>query len=178
MTAPAAVEPFRFETSYDTREVRPEIESGKRSALGPTEDQFFVAFAVVGVAFLFSRYTIALGAALLATTTFMWAMRERSRALRKQHRSLEEPPTVVRIVVTDTGYSIEGDDFFAETSWNRVINGLELNGYLLIQSWRFPRLYLRIDELRRADVYDRIRAILDARRADDGGVPARGRPAG
>jgi hypothetical protein len=165
MTTPPAVEPFRFETSYDTRDVRPEIKSATRSRLGPTEDQFFVAFAVIGIACLFWRYTIALGATILAVTTFLWAMRERSREIGKRYARLAEPPTVVRIRVTEAGYSIRGDDFFAESAWNRVINGLEMNGYLLIQSWRMPRVYLPIEELKQAGVYERVREILDVRGA-------------
>jgi nitrogen fixation-related uncharacterized protein len=119
----------------------------------------------MGVACLFWRYTIALGAVTLGLTTFLWAMRERSRALRKQYESLQEPPQIVRVTLTESGYSLRGDDFLAETKWSNVINALEMNGFLLVQAWRMPRLYVPIDELTRAGVYERVRAIVDARSA-------------
>jgi hypothetical protein len=166
MTPPPPPEPFRFETSYDTSAVRPEHSPTQRSKLGLTEDQFFVVFALLGIACLFWRYTVSLGVATLFVMTFFWTMRERSRERRKHFSHLEEPPTMLHLLVTDEGYGIRGDDFQAESSWSRVINGFEMNGYLLIQSWRMPRVYLPIAELKERGVYDRVRAIVDARSAE------------
>jgi len=165
MTAPSDVEPIRFETSYDTARTRPEERAATRPRRIPTEDQLFVIFGLLGAACFVWRYTIALGVAILATTTFLWAMRERSRALRKQYEPLREPATIVKIIVTETGYSLESNDSFAKTTWNNVINGFEMDGYLLVQAWRMPRLYLPIDELRQSGVYAQVRAIVDAQSA-------------
>jgi hypothetical protein len=166
MDASLAAEGFSFETSYDTGVLRPEYAAHRRSSIGLTEKQLFAAFAVVGIAFLFSAYTIALGASILAVVVFGLHMRHRSQKNRKRMAGLEEPRALIRIRVTDTGYSIRGDDFFAETSWARVINGFEADAYLLVQSWRMPRLYLPIEEMRAAGVYDRVRAIVDAKSAE------------
>jgi hypothetical protein len=132
----------------------------------PTEDQLFVALALLGIACLFWRYTIALGAVTLAMTAFAWGMRERARERRKNYVPLQEPPTRIDIRVTESGYSMRGEDFFAESSWDRVVSGLEVGDCLIVQSWRVPRLYLPIDEMRRAGVYDQIRAIVDAKNAE------------
>jgi hypothetical protein len=165
MTTPAELAPFHFETAYDTRAVRPELGVARRSKLGVTEDQLFVVFGVFGVACLFWRYTIALGAMTLAVTTFLWTMRQRSRALRTRYESLDEPAQIVHVTLTESGYALRGEDFFAEAKWSSVVNALELDGYLLVQGWRMPRLYLPIDELTRAGVYERVRAIVDVRSA-------------
>jgi len=159
-------EPFVFETSYDTAVVRPEYAAHQRSSLGVTEGQLFAVFAAIGIVSLFWRYTIALGVSMLAMTAVLWLMRQRSLRARKRYGRLEEPPTKIRIRVTERGYSIQGDDFAAETSWNRVINGFECDGYLLVQAWRMPRLYLPLDEMRAAGVYDQIKAIVDAKSAE------------
>src|SRR5437660_654671 len=90
MSTPSDLAPFQVETSYDTREVRAKP-TRPRSKIGVTEDQLFVIFGAMGVACLFWRYTLALGAATLAVTVFLWAMRRRSVALRKLYEPLEEP---------------------------------------------------------------------------------------
>lgn len=69
------------------------------------------------------------------------------------------------MTLTESGYSLKGDDFHAEAKWSNAIRAFETNGFLLVQSWRVPRLYIPIDELRRAGVYERVRAIVDVRSA-------------
>jgi nitrogen fixation-related uncharacterized protein len=117
----------------------------------------------MGIACLFWRYTIALGAVTLGLTTFLWSMRQRSEARQKQYEVLREPSQIVHMTLTESGYSLRGDDFFAEAKWSMVMRAFEANGFLLVQSWRVPRLYVPIEELRRAGVYERVRAIVDAR---------------
>ncbi len=155
--------PFRFEFSYDTREIRPELKATERSSLRVTEDQLFVIFAVLGALCLIWRYTVALGAVTLALTTFLWRMRQRSRAWRKQYEPVEETPQIIRMTLTESGYSLRGEDFVAETTWSNVISSFDLNGFLLIQGRRMPRLYVPIDELKRAGLYERVHAIVDER---------------
>ncbi len=172
--------PFRFEFSYDTREMRPELKATERSSLRVTEDQLFVIFAVLGALCLVWRYTFALGAVTLALTTFLWRMRQRSRALRKQYEPLEETPQIIRMTLTESGYSLRGEDFFAETNWSNVISSFDLNGVLLIQGRRMPRLYVPIDELKRAGLYERVHAMVDertqARKAAIAAIKARSEP--
>jgi hypothetical protein len=163
MTAPHDNAPFRFETSYDTRDTRPNLNASRR-ARRVTYDRLLVIVGLMGIACLFWRYTIALGAVTLGLTTFVWAMRKRTEGLRKQHEHVQEPPQIVHLTVTESGYSLKGDDFFAETKWSNVFNAIETNGFLLVQSWRGPRVHMPIEELRRAGVYERVRAIVDARR--------------
>jgi hypothetical protein len=155
--------PFRFEFSYDTREMRPELKATERSGLGITEDRMFVIFAVLGALCLIWRYTVALGAVTLALTTFLWRMRQRSREWYKRKELVEETPQVIRMTLTESGYSLRGEDFFAETNWSNVISSFELNGFLLIQGRRMPRLYVPIDELKRAGLYERVHAMVDER---------------
>lgn len=157
--------PFFFETSFDSAEERPERRPAPRSKLGVTEDQLFVVFGVVGIACLFWRYTIALGAVTLALSTFLWAMRERSREIRKEFAPLREPSRIVRMTLTQDGYSVRGDDFSAETKWSNVFNGFEHDGSLLIQAWRMPRVYVKIEELKQAGIYDRVHDIVKAQSA-------------
>jgi hypothetical protein len=162
MTAPTDNAPFRFEASFSTRDGRPELKAIRRSRR-VTEDQLFVIFGLMGMACLFWRYTIALGAVTLGLTTFLWAIRQRSGALRTQYAPVQEPSQIVHMTLTESGFSLKGDDFYAEAKWSMVIRAFETNGFLLVQSWRVPRLYVPIDELRRAGVYERVRAIVDAR---------------
>jgi len=162
MTASPLPSPFRFETEYELRDVqRPRPR--RATKLGMTEDQIFMAFGVIGAALLFWKFTISLGAGILAVGTFLWAMRERSREIRKHYEELREPPGRVRVGATESGYWIRGDEFSAETTWNRVINALELNDMLLVQSWSMPRVYFPIQELRDAGVYNAIHALVDDR---------------
>jgi len=164
MTAPAAEHPFSFESSFDPND--PRDRSVKRpSKLGIREDHFFVVFGLLGGLLLFWRYTIALGATILAMTTFLWAMRERSRDRNKHFEKLKPPPERVQVGATEKGYWVRGTNHFAEASWDGVIQGMEMDGYLLVQSWHMPRAYFSIAEMRRAGVYDEIKAIVDARSA-------------
>jgi len=162
-TAQADAAPFRFEFSYDTREMRPELKAKERSSVRVTEDQLFVIFALFGAACLVWRYTIALGAVTLALTTFLWRMRQRSREWKKRYELVEEAPQIISMTLTESGYSLRGDDFFAETKWSNVIRSFERNGFLFIQGRRMPRLYVPIDELKRAGLYERVHAIVDER---------------
>jgi hypothetical protein len=164
MTPPALV-PFSFESSFDPNDPR-ERAVKRRPKFGIAEDTFFVAFGLLSGLLLFWKYTIALGAVMLAMTTFAWAMRERSREFRKRHERLRPPAERVRVGATEAGYWLRGTDHFAEASWNGVVNSFELDGYLLVQSWHMPRAYFSIDEMRTAGVYDQIKAIVDARSAE------------
>lgn len=155
--------PFRFETSYNISDVVQR--ESERSRIGPTADQLFVAFGVVGIACLFWRYTIALGAVTLALTTFAWALRERSQAMRKRFNELQTPPMTVHVVVTDTGYSISGDGFSAQTTSDHLVSGFERHGRLQLQAHQMPRVYLPVEQMHRAGVYERVQAIVEPRTA-------------
>lgn len=165
MTVTPAATPFRFETEYEMSEVARARPPRRETKLGLTEDQIFMAFGVIGAALLFWKFTISLGAGILAMGTFLWAMRERSRTMRKRYAALREPAGRVRVGATESAYWIRGDEFSAESTWNRVINALELNDMLLVQSWTMPGVYFPVAELREAGVYDNIRALVDERSA-------------
>ncbi|HEY4216608.1 MAG TPA: hypothetical protein VGM67_05690 [Gemmatimonadaceae bacterium] len=165
MTAVSEGEAFRFETSYDTAGGLPEPKVAGRSKHRGVEDQLFIAFAIFGALCLIWRYTIALGVGVIVATTFLWTMRERSLARRRRLAPVIEPRERVSIRVSEAGYSMRGDDFLAETTWNRLINGFESDGYLLVQAWRVPRVYLPVDEMKRAGVYDRVKEIVEAKTA-------------
>lgn len=156
---------FSFETSFNSGDAYPSIRRPARSRRGLTDDQLFVGFAVFGAACLLWRYTIALGAVVLAMATFMWVMRERSRKWREGYRRLLEPPGIIRVGANEAGYWIRGDGFSAENRWDRVINYLEADGFLIVQSSWMPRVQFPIAELQRASVHDRVRGILDTRSA-------------
>jgi hypothetical protein len=161
MTSPPIGAPFRFDTSYNPRDVRSNLNASGRSRR-VTENQLLVIFGLMGIACLFWRYTIALGAVTLGLMSFVWIMQKRSAARRKQYEHLQMPSQVIHVTLTESGYSAKGDDFFAEAKWSNVFNALETNGFLLVQSWQGPRMYIPIDELQRAGLYERVRAIVDA----------------
>jgi len=164
MTASPDNTPFRFETSYTTRDGRPDVLTSQvaasRRPMRAIADRFFVICGVGGIACLFWRYTVALGVVTLGLATFVWAMRQRSEARWKRRGRVQEPLQTVHVTLTESGFSLKGDDFLAEAKWTNVVRGVELNGFLLVQSWRVPRFYIPVDELRRAGLYDRIRAIV------------------
>ena len=164
MTAPNADAAFRFDTSYDTRDARLNLTASRRSARRVTYNLIFGILAAIGIACLFWRYTIALGVAILGIMAFVWAMRRRGEAFRKRYEaSLQQPSQTVHVTLTESGYSLKGDDFFAEAKWSNVFNASERNGFLLMHSWQGARLRVPIDELQRAGLYERVRAIADAR---------------
>ena len=154
--------PFSFEMSIDTRDLYPSLRHPTKSWLGVSDDQLFVGFALLGAACLLWRYTIALGAGIIAVTTFGWAMRERARKWRAGYERIVEPSEIVRVGATESGYWVRGEGFFAESRWDRIINAVELNGYLIVQSRRMPRVQFPTEELKKAGVYDRIRTVVDA----------------
>ena len=157
--------PFSFETSFSTSNAWPKGTRRSKSMLGLTESHLFVLFAFVGAACLLWKYTIALGACVLGMTTFAWAMRERSRKWRAGYERLVDPPETVRVGANETGYWVRGDGFFAENEWEGVINGIEADGFLIVQSRRVPRVQFPIDELKATGAYEPIRGIVDARTA-------------
>jgi hypothetical protein len=159
------IRPFSFETSFDGRDSFPSLRRSAKPKFGVGEDQLFVGFAFLGALCLLWKYTIALGAGVLAMTTFAWAMRERGRKWRTAYREVVEPPGIIRVGANENGYWIRGDGFFAENRWDGVLNALEADGYLIVQARRMPRVQFPIDELHAAGVYDQLRAIVDARTA-------------
>ena len=166
MTAAPPVQSFRFETEYDLSDVtQPRPRLPRRTPLGATEDQLLIAFGVVGVILLFWKFTISLGAGIVAMGTFLWAMRERSREFRKRYAGLREPRGRVRVGASESGYWIRGEDFSAEAGWTRVINAIEIDDMLAVQSWTMPRVHFPVAALREAGVYDAIHALVDERSA-------------
>ncbi len=163
MTAPTLDAPFRFETSYDTRDARLNLIASRRATRRAVFNPIFAILGVIGIGCLFWRYTIALGVATLGLLAFVWRAQKRGEALRRRHERVRQPPQTVHLTLTESGYSLKGDDFFAEARWSNVFNALEGNGFLIVQSWQGPRLRVHIDELQRAGVYERVRAIVDER---------------
>jgi hypothetical protein len=100
---------------------------------------------------------------MLGLMIFAWVIEKRSEVRRKRYERIQQPSQIVQMTLTESGYSLKGDDFFAEAKWSNVFNALEMNGSLIVQSWQGPRLRVPMDELRRAGVYERVRAIVDAR---------------
>jgi hypothetical protein len=163
MTATLPVQSFRFESEYDTSDITRPLNRKRPTKVGLTEDQLLMGFGVLGALLLFWKFTISLGAGILAMGTFLWAMRERSRAIHERYQALREPATHVHVGATESRYWIRGDDFAAEAAWERVINAIEHDGMLIVQGWNMPRVYFPVDELRRAGVYDAVHAIVDKR---------------
>ena len=118
---------------------------------------------LIGIGCLFWRYTAALGVATLGLMAFVWLAQKRGEALRKRYEHVQQPPQIVHLTLTESGYSLKGDDFFAEVRWSNVFNAFEGNGFLIMRSWQGPRLRVPIDQLQRAGVYERVRAIVDER---------------
>jgi hypothetical protein len=160
MTAPDLAAPFRFDASYDTRDARPNLATSRGST---RRAAVFTIWGAIGVTCLFWRFTIALGVAMLGLMIFAWVIEKRSEVRRKRYERIQQPSQIVQMTLTESGYSLKGDDFFAEAKWSNVFNALEMNGSLIVQSWQGPRLRVPMDELRRAGVYERVRAIVDAR---------------
>jgi hypothetical protein len=163
MTAQNLDTPFRFETSYDTRDARLNLTASRRSTRRAVFNPIFAILGTIGIGCLFWRYTVALGVATLGLLAFVWRAQKRGEALRKRYERVQQPPQIVHLTLTESEYSLKGDDFFAEVRWSNVFNALEGNGLLIVQSWQGPRLRVPIDELQRAGVYERVRAIVDER---------------
>lgn len=166
MTAAPPVQSFRFETEYDLSDVTwPRPRAQRRTPIGLTEDQILIGLGVVGAILLFWKFTISLGAGILAMGTFLWTMRERSREIRKRYEGLREARGRVRVGASESGYWIRGEDFLAEAAWTRVINAIEADEMLIVQSWTMPRVSFPVQELRDAGVYDALHALVDERSA-------------
>ncbi len=163
MSAADAVQPFRFEATYNTSDVETAVARGDRPFRHVSVDRIFIALGIVGVLLLFWIYTIALGAAILAIATFAWGVREKSRGGQKRARRFMQPAETVRVGGNESEYWIEGDGFSARAAWMRVRTSHELGGYVLLRALRVPTVYLPIAVLQEAGAYEHVKAILDER---------------
>ena len=167
MTIPSAEHQFSFESSFDSNE--PRDRAFKRtSKLGVSEEIIFVVFGLLSGLLLFWKYTIALGAVMLAVTTFLWSIFERSR---EESKTIREGRAAGRTTpCRRDGEGILGAGRLTislKQSWGAVFNGFETNGYLLVQSLAHAAgVPPRSKRCGQAGVYDQIKAIVDARSAE------------
>jgi hypothetical protein len=157
------VEPFAFETTYDLRAVQEAQREQVRNVSGRWQDKMLIAGGITGFVLLLSWYTFALGAFILAACTFAFAMENRVRRAPDRLRAMQPSPVTLR--VTEAGYSLSTPTSTTTATWENVRGFNEAGGYLALHAWQIGGLFLPVEELRAAGVYDRIKALAESRRA-------------
>src|SRR4051794_23590716 len=126
------VEPFVFETTYEASTARRTMVERERATGRMGQDMVLLVSGVLGFLLLLSRYTFALGAGVLAVSTFGFAMKNRARSAPDRVAEAEPKPITVR--VTEAGYSISSPSSSATGTWENVRGFGEMGGYFTLHT--------------------------------------------
>jgi hypothetical protein len=118
-----------------------------RSALG----------VVLGVALLFWRYTAVLGVLTLSLAiSGPWFIGYARAHYYRQHRYLHKPIT---FGASDREVWAEGEAFRVVSRWSNVSVWRESHGWLVLSPRGMMEVFLEIEHLKRAGVYDQVAAL-------------------
>lgn len=121
----------------------------------------FLAVTTLGVIFLFSRYTIVLGLALLGwavTSVFLprVLLPVGTRSLFRGHRYLRDALTYG---VSEQKLWVKGDKIDASVDWSMLVVWREVEGWLLLSPSGIPPVYLSLSRLREEGLYGRVKEL-------------------
>jgi hypothetical protein len=155
-------EPFVFETTYDPVAAQEEFMKAAKAEPTPRGDMVLIVAALLGFALLAWRYTFSLGAGIIATCTFGYAMKTRGREFTRRVAGFDRGPVHIRI--TNEGYAFSAPTFTSQGTWENVRGFNESHGYLRFHGWFMNQVFLRVEDLKAAGVYDQVKAMAEERR--------------
>ena len=120
-----------------------------------------VALALVGIAFLFTTYTLLLGVILLSMIVISLLLPGKilpvgARSSFRQHKYLRDAMTYG---VSEQRLWVKSARIEASVSWPMLVTWRETEDYLVLSPSGIPPLYLSLAGLREEGLYGRVRAI-------------------
>jgi hypothetical protein len=141
--------------------------------LKPTRLAFVLGIGVLGVLSLLWVYTVALGIlfliAAVSAALFHRLLPIGIRSIYRRSAHLHQPLTCG---VSDTEMWVHGRGFRCSTSWDNLNVWRQSGDWLVLTPHGTVSVFLRIDELRRAQVYEQV-VTLARSHAAEFGSPAR-----
>jgi hypothetical protein len=147
---------FRFEQTVEWTE--PEY-NRVRGTERPTRRGRFIAIAIgiLGVVAFTSRWTAPVGLLLILLAVFLWfSPRIARRGAREEFKDASYLRGPVTYGVSDEGLWIRGGALRAESRWEGMRVWDCRHGWLLLAASGMPPVYLSEDQLRAAEIYDRV----------------------
>ena len=119
-----------------------------------------VALAAVGIVFLFTPYTVVLGAILLGLiilmTFFPRIIPVGARSLFHGHKYLRD---VLTYGVTEQKLWVKGTRLEASVSWSMLVTWREIEGWLVLSASGIPPVYLSLAGLREQELYEQVSGL-------------------
>jgi hypothetical protein len=122
-----------------------------------------VLLAVLGVVCLLTPYTVLLGVALLvAEALAIWLPHTFPGTAARIFRESEVLQAHVTYGVNDTGLSVEAPGLAAQAGWKYLRNWRVRDGWLILPCEGIPTVYLLVEALQAAGVYEPVLALAKA----------------
>ena len=117
-----------------------------------------VIWLALAVTLLFSPYTLILGILLIIALGLIWSFSFWAAPLQKAN--FESAPKVPHTYeVTDRGFSVRTPESFSEALWAQLLSWEEYQGVLRLSARDMQPVYLPVDRLRTAGVYEQVLAL-------------------
>jgi hypothetical protein len=151
---------FEFQTEMSEEDYR----AGQSSGLPRSRRSWILltAATILGIAAMFSLRTMAVGVVVLTLCTFAWTYPRWSRNFAGKdywsRRYLHGPLTYG---ISDQKLWFRGRHLYSESTWEGLSVWEEKDGVLRLHANGMPELFLPIDILRNAGVYDKVRECIN-----------------
>ena len=134
------------------------------SVLSPRKSSKIIrltALAALGIAFLFTTYTLILGVILLGLIVFSVLLPGKillagARSSFRQHKYLRDPLTYG---ASENKLWVKSARIDASVPWSMLVTWRETEDWLVLSPSGIPPLYLSLARLRKEGLYGRVRAL-------------------
>jgi hypothetical protein len=150
------VEPFSFQHACELDEtiylsLNPGVKHTRRTRLG------LVSTGLFGILLLFWPYSFGFGVCILLLTILFWRLPLLGeRAMREQFYKHHHLRGSLTFGVSHRGMWLRGSNYASEADWDALGTCEERQGWLKLSPWGTMPVYLPVQELRAADVYDTV----------------------
>jgi hypothetical protein len=115
----------------------------------------------LAITLLFSPYTIVLGILLFIALILIWSFTHWAAPLQKA-AFVTAPKVPHTYEVTDHGFSVRTPEIFSEALWSQLLSWEEYQGVLRLGARDMLPVYLPVERLKMAGVYEDVLALARA----------------
>ena len=153
---------FSFEHTYQISQAEYVALWGLRDPASPARLVWRISIVVVGLACLWSPYTMLLGVVILAVAAVMaFVPRFLPGTVARNYEEFRYLDGPVTYGADETFVWVRTPDFSAKPAWRHVTVWRERNGWLILQGNGFPTVLLAIEALKAQSLYDRVKSVAE-----------------
>ena len=153
---------FNFEHTYQISQAEYVGLWGLLDPASPARLAWRIGIVVVGLACLWSPYTVASGVIILAAAAVAtFIPRFFPGAVARNYEEFLYLDGPVTYGADDTYVWVRTSDFSAKPAWRHVTVWRERNGWLILQGNGFPAVLLPIEALKAQSIYDRVKSLAE-----------------